>query len=137
MAEGVFRSRAAKLGLSIAFDSCGTGGWHVGEAPDHRAQQCMKNHGDDISDLRARQFGLDDFEAFDLIYTMDISNYNNVLAMAENEGHRAKVKLILNEVSPNQNQSVPDPYFGDGDGFEHVYDLLSRAAVKVLNQWKQ
>ena len=121
MAEGVFRSRAKKLGLAIEFDSCGTGGWHAGESPDKRAQACMLKHGDDISDLRARQFQLDDFDRFDVIYTMDVSNFNNVISLAQSDLNRNKVKLLLNELQPNQNQSVPDPYFGDGDGFEHVY----------------
>ena len=92
----------------------------------------MLKHGDDISDLRARQFQLDDFDRFDVIYTMDVSNFNNVISLAQSDLNRNKVKLLLNELQPNQNQSVPDPYFGDGDGFEHVYDLLSRSAIKIL-----
>jgi protein-tyrosine phosphatase len=40
---------------------------------------------------------------------------------------------MLNEIYPGENMSVPDPYFGGKQGFEHVYDLLMRSAEKVLS----
>ena len=38
-AHGVFQAMLEREGLtgSIEVDSCGTGGWHAGEAPDQRA----------------------------------------------------------------------------------------------------
>jgi protein-tyrosine phosphatase len=52
---------------------------------------------------------------------MDQSNYKNVLNLAENEEHKNKVQIILNELYPNENVDVPDPYFGMTNGFEIVY----------------
>ncbi len=132
MAEGVFRQRAHDLNLDVSFDSAGTGGWHAGEAPDKRMQETGKDHGVDISDLRARQFSVSDFDAFDLIYVMDDSNLENVLKLARNAHDRGKVKMLLNELYPGEDMSVPDPYFGGQQGFEHVFDLLQRSAEKVL-----
>jgi protein-tyrosine phosphatase len=44
--------------------------------------------------------------------------------------------MILNEVHPNSNEPVPDPYFGN-DGFEEVFQLLDEAceiiALKLKN----
>lgn len=134
MAEGIFRHKAREMGIDIDTDSCGTGGWHAGEQPDRRAQQCMRDHGLDISDLRARKFSRADFERFDLIFTMDTSNHADILDLADSDAQAAKVRLMLNEIYPGQNMSVPDPYYGGGEGFEHVYDMLSNAADKVLGE---
>ena len=134
MAEGVFRDKAQELGLDIEFDSCGTGDWHVGDEPDRRAQECMKRHGSDISDLRGRQFGPSDFESFDLIFTMDESNHENVMKLDTNNEYSSKVKMLLNEVNHGSNDSVPDPYFGGDQGFDAVHAMISVAADNVLKR---
>ena len=77
-----------------------------------------------------------DFDNFDLIYVMDQSNYENVIALARNENDKAKVKLILNEVFPNEDLDVPDPYYGGEFGFKNVYSMLDEACnviAKKLN----
>lgn len=132
MAEGAFRARVQDQSLNVTLDSAGTGDWHVGDPPDPRMQQTAKSHGIDISDLRARQFTVEDFNRFDRIYVMDDSNRENVLSLARNEHDRAKVRMLLNELYPGEDQSVPDPYFGGQRGFEHVVDLMVRSAEKVL-----
>jgi protein-tyrosine phosphatase len=134
MAEGVLRSKAKERGISMEIDSSGTGDWHVGEAPDNRAQQCMKELGDDISDLRARQFKKDDFNYYDRIFVMDRSNYQNVVALANDSMEKEKVELFLNLSQPGENREVPDPYFGGTEGFKRVYDMLDEAAESFLNQ---
>ncbi len=118
----------------MEIDSSGTGDWHVGEAPDNRAQQCMKELGDDISDLRARQFKKDDFNYYDRIFVMDRSNYQNVVALANDSMEKEKVELFLNLSQPGENREVPDPYFGGTEGFKRVYDMLDEAAESFLNQ---
>lgn len=136
MAEGIFRHKANELGLKVEFDSCGTSGWHQGESPDKRAQKCLEGHGISIADLRAREFQSSDFSKFDVIYTMDESNHTDVLASARNPEEASKVKMMLNESKPGKNMSVPDPYFGEGDGFEHVFELLTEAANSTLKKWQ-
>ena len=79
-AEGIFRHKARNSKTPIHVDSAGTGGWHVGEPPDSRMIAHAKERGYDISDLEARQFDIKDFENFDLILTMDNSNFRNVSA---------------------------------------------------------
>ena len=126
------RAKAKEKGVSIEIDSCGTGNWHAGESPDHRAQKCMKDHDYDISDLRARQFQIEDFDRFDHIFVMDKENYKNVLTLAPANDHKSKVDLFLNRSHPGENRVVPDPYFGGPDGFDHVYDMLAEAAEAFL-----
>jgi len=134
MAEGIIRDKAKEKGIEIETDSAGTGDYHVGESPDKRAVDAMKKHNHDITDLRARQFDLSDFGKFDVVYAMDISNYDNIMALARNDDDRDKVRLILNESQPNRGMEVPDPYFGGDPGFENVYQMLDAACEVILER---
>lgn len=135
VAEGILRHKAAEQNLPIVVDSAGTSDYHCGECPDQRSMKSAKSFGIDISDLKARQFSVDDFDRFDLILVMDTSNYSNVLKMARNEEDRAKVKMILDYSHPGKNMSVPDPYFGGEHGFTNVFNLLDRACDAIIEQY--
>ena len=74
------------------------------------------------------------FDNFDLIYAMDNSNYHNILKLARNEEDKSKVKLILNEVFPDENLDVPDPYYGGDYGFRNVYNMLDQACNIIANK---
>ena len=134
LAEGILRS---KLSEDFIVDSAGTGGWHAGELPDKRSISTAKNRGLDITNQRARQFKKSDFDTFDHIFVMDNSNYKDVLALAPNEATKSKVKLILNEIFPNDNNDVPDPYYGGEDGFENVYEMLDQACEEIARKLKR
>lgn len=133
MAEGIMRKKIKERALDWTIDSAGTGPWHVGEAPDSRAQATMLGQGMDISDLRGRQFSQEDFNHFDLILTMDESNYRNVTALARNEAERNKVKRIL-DFHPEPLKEVPDPYW-DSRGFAEVYRLLDEATDVLIEEY--
>lgn len=128
IAEGVLQS---KLGPDFIVDSAGTGDWHVGQKPDERAIAVSKKYGINISNLRARQIQTQDFDEFDLIFVMDQANYADVLSMAKTKEHREKVQMIL-----KNEQNVPDPYFGDDEGFEEVFKLLDEVTDEVVHQLK-
>jgi len=132
MAEGILDHLASAAGLAIEVDSAATSGHHSGERPDRRGAALMRKKGIPIDDQRSRQFTANDFTDFDLIYVMDSSNYNNVLALATSKEDEEKVKLILDEVHPGEHMPVPDPYFGGDDGFENVYQLLTTACTKIV-----
>lgn len=134
LAEGIMR---AKLSKDFIVDSAGTGGWHAGELPDKRSISTAKNRGLDITSQRARQFKISDFDTFDYIYVMDNSNYKDVMSLAPNEEAKSKVKLILNELFPNENVDVPDPYYGGQDGFENVFNMLNEACDVIAGKLKR
>ena len=134
MAHGLLLDKVNKEKLNWTIDSAGTGGWHAGETPDKRMQVTAKKHGIDLSQLKARQFVVADFNDFDLIYAMDSSNYENIVALAKTEQEKDKVKMILEESHPNMNLSVPDPYYGGEDGFEDVYNLLNDAVTTLVER---
>ena len=135
LAERLLHSKVTELNVQI--DSAGTSSFHAGDAPDPRMQHTARRRGIELSSLRARQVRLEDFEEFDLIYAMDRSNYENLLALTAREEHRAKVQLILNELYPGEDLEVPDPYFGGDHGFEQVFDLLDRATDAIVAKLKE
>ena len=131
LAEGILQSKVSK---NIFVDSAGTANYHVGEMPDKRSIAVAKKHGIGISGQRCKHFTSNHFEEFDYIYVMDESNYENVLKLAPTEEAKQKIKLILNETSPNLNLEVPDPYYGGADGFEDVYQMLDKACSVIAKK---
>ena len=130
LAEGILKS---KLSNNYIVDSAGTANYHVDSPPDTRSVAVARKHGLDISMLKGRQFIISDFDKFELIYVMDQSNFQNVIKLARNDQDVAKVKQILNEVNPNKNYEVPDPYYGGDNGFENVYQMLDEACSVIAN----
>lgn len=125
LAEGILASKLPKDKFTV--DSAGTGPWHVGHFPDERSIAIAKKNKLDISKQKGRQFTTNDFDFFDYIYVMDNSNYNDVMELSKNQEQKNKVQLILNELFPNENVDVPDPYFGMPNGFDSVYKMLDEA----------
>ena len=134
LAEGILQAKLNNKGFDIKVDSAGTGGWHVGQGPDHRAVAIANKYGIDISQQQARQFSSNDFEDFDIIYAMDGSNLSDIVSLANSNEDIGKVRLILNEINPEENRPVPDPYYGGGDGFEKVYQLLDEACEMITKK---
>ncbi|MGB0882239.1 MAG: low molecular weight protein-tyrosine-phosphatase [Vicingaceae bacterium] len=132
MAEGILSGRIENQGLDLIVDSAGTSNYHIGEAPDKRMQEKAIEHGLNISNQRGRQFTVEDFDNFDYIFAMDEDNEANILKLARNEVDKNKVDLFLNYSHPEQNLSVPDPYYGGAQGFEDVYQMLDEACDKFI-----
>jgi len=133
MAEGVFRRVAEEEGLINRFeiDSAGLGDWHIGQAPDHRAQKAARSRGADISSQSARQVVDEDFVRFDLLLVLDRSNYAELKARAPHEA-RAKIRPFLDFAPHVGTRDVPDPFFGGTEGFDHALDLIEAAARGLL-----
>ena len=136
-AEGVFRHKVNAAGLhdKIKIDSAGTHAYHVGEQPDARAQRAALKRGFDLSKQRARRVSHDDFSEFDYIFAMDISNEENLHSICPT-GMEDKVHLFLNFASNTNTREVPDPYYGRGNGFEIVLDLIEDASEGLLTHLK-
>lgn len=132
MADGWLRHKAKMLDLSIEVDSAGTADYHVGKQPDHRMRRISMEYGVSIDQLRARQFSVADFDNYDVIFAMDKSNEQNILRLARNEDDKQKVKLFLNELYPDQDLEVPDPYYGTDANFKEVIELLDQATNAFL-----
>jgi protein-tyrosine phosphatase len=128
-AEAVLRHLAAEAGIELHVQSAGIGDWHIGNAPDERAQHHAKRRGYDLSALRARQVATQDFERFDLILAMDRGHLRALQQMAPPE-HRGKVRLFAPQCD------VPDPYYGGAHDFERVLDLVEAQCRELLAELK-
>lgn len=133
LAEGILRHLAEQRGMELTTDSAGTGDYHVGEAPDRRAQAAMRKQGMDISDLRARQFTAADFDRFDLLLAMDADNLRNMRRLAPDTASASKAILIMDLAPKHALREVPDPYFGGDEGFDAVHAMLTEACTNLLN----
>jgi len=135
LAHGILESKLPSDKFYI--DSAGTANYHVGEAPDRRSITVAKSYGIDISHQRGQQFKTSFFDLYDLIYVMDESNYDDVIALARNSKDIAKVKLIMEEDNSNTIKYVPDPYYGDESGFEYVFKLLDNVCENIAKKLQQ
>ena len=126
--EAVLRSSLAEAGLPIQVDSAGTENYHTGSAPDRRSIAHARRRGYELGNLRARQVTTEDFLRFDLILAADEMNLS-VLKRLCPTAHRHKLALFLG------NQPLPDPYYGESDGFEQVLDLVERRCFVLVGSW--
>ncbi len=133
LAHGILRDKASQLHWTV--DSAGTSAFHEGEGPDPRSVATARKYNLNIRDLKARQFKVQDFDSFDIVYAMDKSNYTNICALARNDQDIEKVKLILNEVEEGRNAEVPDPYYGGEYGFENVYQMLEEVTDIIVEKY--
>jgi protein-tyrosine phosphatase len=137
-AEAVFRARVERAGLtdSIVVDSAGTHDYHVGDAPDPRTIEHGRRRGYDLSCLRARHLEAADFERFDLLIACDRGHHKILNRLAPPQA-RDRVAMFLDYAPDLGLTDVPDPYYGAAADFEHVLDLVERAADGLLAAVKQ
>ncbi len=127
-AHGVFRQKVIDQGLArfVAVGSAGTHNYHPNSRPDERSQEHAAKRGYDLSDLRARQIEVIDFERHDLILVMDWDNLTLVQEACP-PTHQAKVRRLTEFCLVHESPVVPDPYYGGAKGFDHVLDLVEDA----------
>ncbi len=136
-AEGVFAFLIEKEGVDKQFDieSAGTHAYHVGEAPDLRAQKAAEDRGVNLSKIRARKVIYGDFEDYDYLLAMDEDIYETLMESCP-EQYKDKVKFFLEYAPHLTTREVPDPYYGGKYGFERVLDLVEEASIGFLNTLK-
>jgi protein-tyrosine phosphatase len=129
-AEAVLRRLVDEAGLSdeIEVDSAGTGGWHVGDAPDRRAIEAGRRGGVTLTGA-ARQIAPADFDEFDVILAVDDENLARLRRIAPPGSHARVAKLAVDD--------VPDPYYGGDDGFDDVLEQITAACRELLDELRQ
>lgn len=137
-AEGVFRKMVRDVGLSdtVKVDSAGTHGYHVGEAPDVRAQLAGRKRGYELADLRARQITADDYRDCDYILAMDWENLSAMQQQCPRQ-YKHKLHLLMRFASEFDAATVPDPYYGGNEGFNTVLDYVEDACQGLLEVVKK
>jgi protein-tyrosine phosphatase len=137
-AEAVFRHYVESAGLAehILIDSAGTHDYHIGDKPDARAQRAAQQRGYDMSTLRGRQVGEEDFRSFDYVLAMDSANLA-ILQRITPPGSETRARLFLEYARHHTEREVPDPYYGGAEGFERVLDMVEDAAQGLLEEIRQ
>lgn len=138
MAEGAFRHMVRQAGLDdvVKVTSAGTHGFHLGEAADRRAVAAAAKRGYDISDLRGRQVQPTDFDEYDLILAMDWDNLSLLQQQAPKRTHH-KIQLLMRFATEHETATIPDPYYGNAQGFEQVLDYIVDACTGLLEVAKR
>lgn len=134
LAEGILQSKINDAGLDWEVDSAGTNGYHVGEAPHHLSQKVARKHGINIGNQVSRRFVAADFEKFDKIYVMAADVMHDVRRIGGSSFNADKVDYFLNELHPGKNLDVPDPWYGEEDGYDEVFDLINETCDALIQK---
>ncbi len=134
LAHAVFANLIEEQALdsAIAIESSGTDAWHIREPMDPRMRQTAARHGLDF-DHRARRLTAKDLAEYDLLLTMDRSNYRNTVFLARNEDERTKVRMFR-DYDPAGPGDVPDPWYGGMKDFEAVWVIVQRTCDALLKE---
>lgn len=134
-AEAVLRHEVTKKGCACDFliDSSGTHGYHIGEPPDSRAIKLAEKRGISMDSMTARKTTTVDFHEFDHIIAMDQGHYRILENMIPDKP-RAQLSLFMDYCESTENKDVPDPYYGEIQGFEEVLDILEEGVRGFLDQ---
>ncbi|TWE23798.1 low molecular weight protein-tyrosine-phosphatase [Prauserella muralis] len=131
MAALVFREhlRRAGLGDAVHVSSAGMGPWHAGEPADPRARATLERAGYPVDHVAA-QIGEADLDA-DLFLAADTGHLRDLRRLV---GDPDRV-VLLREFDPTAppGAEIPDPYYGDGDGFTDVLGMIERAMPGLLD----
>ena len=139
MAHVVLASALEEAGLDGAVEvmSAGTADYHVGGPMDRRAAATLTTHGYDASRHRARQLPPTWLDDCDLVLAMDRDNLADILdgaADADLSDGRVRMFREFDPRADGDDLDVPDPYYGEDDGFEQVLAMVTRTSRALVDQ---
>ena len=132
LAEGILKEKCKKAGLNWKVESAGTNGLHTGEPPHPLSQKLAKMNGIDISGQQSRMLVKEDFGRFDKLYAMAADVMEEMELIGKQSFELANVDLLLNECFPGENKDVPDPWFGEEEGYHKVYNMIELACEAII-----
>ena len=137
LAEGILRHKASRAGLDWQIDSAGTNGYHTGEAPHRLSQKVARLNGIEICDQRSRRFVAADMERYDRIYALATDVLDEIKLMSGNKYRPEKTMLLMDELHPDSNMDVPDPWYGEEPGYHDVYKMIDEVCEAIINRYGQ
>lgn len=137
-AHAVFAQRVeeARLSKRIRVASAGTHVGRNGDPADARAIQAAARRGYDMSRLRTRALRQADCRHFDYLLAMDEGNLTHLVRVCP-PSYQDKLALLMTYGAARAAIAVPDPYFGAGQGFERVLDMVEDAAQGLLRHIRE
>jgi len=133
LVEAVARKRLADAGLQIDVASCGTGGWHAGEAADPRMRQAAAAAGYDLERHRARQLRSTDLGHYGLILVMDGDNLGETKRILDVTSDD-RIALFLEWSGITSPLEFPDPYYGERSGFTDAVFLAEQGVHGMIER---
>jgi protein-tyrosine phosphatase len=130
IAEGVLKKALVQYGLSdvIRVESAGTHVSQPGSKPDVRGVRVAGQCGVDITKVRARRVREQDFFELDFILAVDNDNLT-ALEEVRPRGAETKLMLFMSYALDQSVSEIPDPYYGNDEGFYNVLDSIELGAV--------
>ncbi|MFM7395734.1 MAG: low molecular weight protein-tyrosine-phosphatase [Gammaproteobacteria bacterium] len=127
-AEIVARTIASRSDVSgWQFSSAGLKDKHVGDTADPRSIEACAARGYDLSAFRCREISEDDYRSHDVILAMDRDNASQLEARRP-DGNSTPIRLFLGD------REVPDPYYGESDGFSLMMSQIEEGVRALLGQ---
>lgn len=133
MAQTVLLKYAEDEGLKckLRVDSAGTHAGRISEKIDARAKNALSARGYAAGKDRSRKVKESDFSTYELILAMDQSNLVDLRQICPSHLTH-KIQGFMAYAHNTDADEVPDPYFGNAQGFERVLDLCEAGARGVL-----
>lgn len=131
-AAAVMKRFAEEFVVDLEVESAGTHDHHVGELADLRMRTAAEARGYELK-TRARQVTSADLQPgrFDLVLAMDSGNYAALQQLAP-PSDRLHIRMFSDYLDERWPRDVPDPYFGNDDGFVRVLDMLEEGCPIIL-----
>jgi protein-tyrosine phosphatase len=146
IAEGVLRHKAKLHGLNWTVESAGTESYHIGEPPHRFSQKICLEHGIDISGCRATKLTAEHFAGYDKIYAFAEDVYREIKRIGGRTADIKKVTYFLSELHSSTGGNtqmldpmpfdVPDPYYGQEEGYRQVYELIDKTCEAIVARYK-
>lgn len=136
IAEGVMKSKIKQHDLNWIVESAGTESYHIGEPPHRHSQKICRANNIDITSQRARRFTAADLAKYDKIYAFADDVYHEIKRICGHTANLANVDYFLNELHAGSNEGVPDPYYGNEDGYKVVFDLIDKTCDAIVAKYK-
>ncbi len=133
LAEGILKDKLKKRNIDANIESAGFESFHINEHPDKRAIKVAEKHNIDISNYSCRLFTTNDFDRFDRIFVMEAANFRDAKYFARDDNDLEKIKFLMSVIH-GKNEAIPDPYFGDVEGFDRTFEMIDKACEIIANK---
>lgn len=133
MAAKMFAHQISERGLAdrVRVTSAGTGGWHVGDGADSRANAVLRAHGYPTDHVAAQVD--EDHLGADLVVALG-RNHLRLLTDLGVEPDRLRMLRSFDPRSAAHALDVEDPYYGTPTDFEDVYTVIE-SSLPGLHAW--
>lgn len=123
------RLRAIGLGRRVQVRSAGTRVGQPGRPPDPRLQKLALDAGFTLGRIRASQVTPAILAESDHVLAMEPVHLQELAALCPGSEKLAGIRLLgsFEPAVAEADEAIPDPYFGDWQGFLAVYERIDRA----------